>query len=184
MDTHTITEYFDDEGNQVVKTEIEHPDGTKSVTVKTFVPSTSLYQAPTAPPVAQQEQPGQHPSKVLPPNPQKLEWITPAPAIWYTCCKVYTTCQAADDFNAVAIHVGSQDRTTCTEVFWTRLGHCCNFQQRNKELKRLYEEKHSLVHQEDDCCISCMAPELISEQVAKEHQARFNVPISTAMERS
>ena len=215
METHTTTEYIDEEGNKVIQTEIEHVDGRKTVTTRTLThqsgPAPSQQQMQrSAPPVyvnsqAQQPQPQSQPqtassipvkvvSQGSPHGQQQLmNWSTPAPDICYTCCKVYTTCQAANDFNAVAAHVGSSDRMDCMEVYGYRLsvgfccwgcgGYCCNLKPRNEKLKVLYEQKYNMAHQENDCCLAWLAPELISEQVVKEHQARFGVTLTT-MDRS
>jgi len=146
------------------KTETVFADGSKVVVGKEVVSTSAQCDKTTAP----------------------SEWITPATR--RCVCGVYTVMQAADDFNTVACHVGSMDRTSAVEMFGVRLSYgcmycCCPFQPRIKTLKTQFEERHNLIHQEDNCCALCMYPEYISHQIVKEHQARYGAPMPFPMDR-
>lgn len=104
------------------------------------------------------------------------------------CVKpIYTVCQAEQDFNAVAQHVGSTDRSSCTEFYgfrlsvvfcgWGGCGYCCNMGPRVTNLKRAFEQKHGLQEQPVDCCVFALGPEFVMDQIQREHQARFGRPM-------
>ena len=115
--------------------------------------------------------------------------MTTNPTDWITkpsCCDVcvYTTCDSANDYNTISAHVGSANRVDCTTIYVARLcglcGGICYVNGKGKDLKVLYEQKYNLTHQDPDCCTSYCAPEAYFKQIMKEHQSRFNVPLTAA----
>ncbi|CAB9500749.1 RGS domain-containing serine/threonine-protein kinase A [Seminavis robusta] len=109
------------------------------------------------------------------------EWITPSPTFANSCGTPYSLCNAVTDFNLIAAHVGSQDRTNVMEHYlFAQCAYCADVgsvRQRCKALKVQYADYHNLRHQEDDGCAVYSAPQLLCLQIVREHTIRFGTPM-------
>mmetsp|Transcript_9660 Transcript_9660/g.14217 ORF Transcript_9660/g.14217 Transcript_9660/m.14217 type:complete len:138 (-) Transcript_9660:104-517(-) len=101
----------------------------------------------------------------------KKVWST-TPDCWDGC--VYTVCDSADDYNKIADHV-DVPRTDCCTIYASRIlwkcGGLCLLNDMGTSIKRRYEQRHDLEHQENPCWV-CLCPEVLFRQVLREHELR------------